>query len=77
VLGLGFAATRDLVSYLRNSGDGTNPLSGSINATVLHGTSQSGRWGLEYLQLGFNADERGQRVFDGMNPHVASRSRRL
>jgi len=72
VLGLGFAATRDLVSYLRNTGDGTNPLAGSIHATVIHGTSQSGRWTREYLQLGFNADEAGQRVFDGMNPHIAS-----
>ena len=72
VLGLGFAATRDLVSYLRNVGDEANPLAGSINATVLHGTSQSGRWAREYLQLGFNADENGQRVFDGMNPHIAS-----
>ena len=72
VLGLGFAATRDLVSYLRNSGDGANPLAGSVSATVLHGTSQSGRWAREYLQLGFNADEAGQRVFDGMNPHIAS-----
>ncbi len=72
VLGLGFAATRDLVSYLRNTEDGTNPLAGSIEAAVLHGTSQSGRWAREYLQLGFNADEAGQRVFDGMNPHIAS-----
>ncbi|MGI4976211.1 MAG: alpha/beta hydrolase domain-containing protein, partial [Janthinobacterium lividum] len=26
----------------------------------------------EFLQLGFNADESGRRVFDGMNPHIAS-----
>ena len=72
VLGLGFAATRDLVAYLRNTGDGANPLAGSVNATVMHGTSQSGRWAREYLQLGFNADENGRRVFDGINPHIAS-----
>ena len=72
VLGLGFAATRDLVTYLRNTADESNPLSGSINVAVMHGTSQSGRWAREYLQLGFNADETGQRVFDGMNPHIAS-----
>ncbi len=57
VLGLGFAATRDLVSWLRTSGDGSNPLSGSVKAAVMHGTSQSGRWAREYLQLGFNTDE--------------------
>jgi hypothetical protein len=40
------------VAYLRNSGDGSNPLSGSISAAVMHGTSQSGRWAREFLQLG-------------------------
>ncbi len=72
VLGLGFAATRDLVSYLRSSPDAANPLAGATTAAVMHGTSQSGRWAREYLQLGFNADESGRRVFDGMNPHIAS-----
>lgn len=72
VLGLGFAATRDLVSWLRTSGDGSNPLSGSVKAAVMHGTSQSGRWAREYLQLGFNTDETGRQVFDGVNPHIAS-----
>ena len=72
VLGLGFAATRDLVSFLRSSTDADNPLAGATTASVLHGTSQSGRWAREYLQLGFNADESGRRVFDGMNPHIAS-----
>lgn len=72
VLGLGFAATRDLVSYLRSSPDAANPLAGATTAAVMHATSQSGRWAREYLQLGFNADESGRRVFDGMNPHIAS-----
>ncbi len=72
VLGLGFAATRDLVSWLRSSSDAANPLAGATTAAVMHGTSQSGRWAREYLQLGFNADESGRRVFDGMNPHIAS-----
>ncbi len=72
VLGLGFAATRDLVSFLRSSSDAANPLAGATTAAVMHGTSQSGRWAREFLQLGFNADESGRRVFDGMNPHIAS-----
>ena len=72
VLGLGFAATRDLVSWLRSSGDASNPLAGSVKIALMHGTSQSGRWAREYLQLGFNADESGKQVFNGMNPHIAS-----
>ncbi len=72
VLGLGFAATRDLVAYLRHAKDGSNPLSGSVRTAIMHGTSQSGRWAREYLQLGFNADETGTQVFDGIQPHIAS-----
>ncbi len=72
VLGLGFAATRDFVSFLHRSSDPQNPLAGVINYTVLHGTSQSGRWTRNLLNLGFNEDENGQIVLDGMNPHIGS-----
>ena len=72
VLGLGFAATRDVVAYLRRSSDPQNPVAGAIRHTLLHGTSQSGRWSRNFLNLGFNEDEAGQIVFEGMNPHIAS-----
>ncbi len=72
VLGLGFAATRDLVAFLRRSSDPQNPLAGATQHTLLHGTSQSGRWARNFLNLGFNADEAGQIVFEGMNPHIGS-----
>jgi hypothetical protein len=72
VLGLGFAATRDLVSFLRRSSDPQNPLAGAISHTIMHGTSQSGRWTRNFLNLGFNEDETGQIVFEGMNPHIGS-----
>jgi len=72
VLGLGFAATRDLISFLHRSSDPQNPLAGAISNTLLHGTSQSGRWTRNFLNLGFNEDETGQTVFEGMNPHIGS-----
>ncbi|MDH3438587.1 MAG: alpha/beta hydrolase domain-containing protein [Betaproteobacteria bacterium] len=76
VLGLGFAATRDLVSFLRHEDaddDGTpNPVAGDVETTLVHGTSQSGRYVRGFLQLGFNEDESGKRVFDGANPHIAA-----
>jgi alpha/beta hydrolase family protein len=76
VLGLGFAATRDLIAFLRHARHddaGTpNPLAGSIRTALAHGTSQAGRFLRTFVLLGFNRDERGGSVFDGMNPHLAS-----
>jgi hypothetical protein len=82
VFGLGLASTRDFVSFLhhhhaRNDGDNDaddvpNPLDGGVHWTVGHGESQSGRYLREFLGLGFNEDERGRRVFDGLNPERAS-----
>lgn len=76
VLGLGLAATRDLVVFLhhadRDDAGHANPLAGAVRWTLAHGTSQSGRYLRSFLHLGFNQDEAGRRVFDGMNVHVAS-----
>jgi len=71
VLGLGLAATRDVVSFLRHAGGTANPLAGRIRYALGQGNSQSGRFLRTFLQLGFNADEGGRIVFDGMNPHIA------
>ncbi|WP_156885664.1 alpha/beta hydrolase domain-containing protein [Massilia niastensis] len=77
VLGLGFAATRDLNAFLRHApaddAQAANPLAGSIRATIATGTSQSGNFLRSFLHLGFNADEQGRIVFDGINPHIAGR----
>ncbi len=76
VLGLGFAATRDLVAFLRHeTADANgivNPLAGRIRVTIAHGTSQSGRFLRGFLDLGFNAAPAGGRVFDGMVVHIAA-----
>jgi Alpha/beta hydrolase domain len=73
VQGLGLAAIRDFVSFLRY-GDSTvtNPLQGAVDHALMHGTSQSGRMARTFLDLGFNEDEQHRRVADGMNPHIGS-----
>jgi hypothetical protein len=72
VLGLGFAATRDFASFLHHTSSPQNPLYGTIHHTLMHGTSQSGRYVRTFLDLGFNQDKHGGKVFEGMNPHIAS-----
>jgi alpha/beta hydrolase family protein len=75
VMGLGFAATRDVVSFLRNDAADTtgaaSPLAGRIDHAIGFGLSQSGRYLHDYLYLGFNADEAGRTVFDGLMPHIS------
>jgi hypothetical protein len=75
VMGLGFAATRDVVSFLRNEtadAAGTaNPLTGRIERAIGFGLSQSGRYLHDYLYLGFNTDEAGRIVFEGLMPHIS------
>ena len=75
VLGLGLAATRDLVAFLRHADQddhgNPNPVAGQTEAALIHGTSQSGRYVRTFLDLGFNEDESGRIVFEGANPHIS------
>lgn len=72
VHGIGFAATRDLIAFLRQ-GSSQNPLGSNIRHVIAQGTSQSGNYLRSFVHLGFNQDEVGRRVFDGMNPNIAAR----
>jgi hypothetical protein len=79
VLGLGFAATRDVVSFLRRSTNPANPLAAggnTVQRAIGFGVSQSGRFLRDFLYLGFNEDLAGAMVFEGLMPHVAG-SRRM
>src|SRR5580658_577241 len=76
VLGIGFASVRDLVSFFRyrsaNRGGIPNPLlagMSEIRHALAFGVSQSGRFLRHFLELGMNADEAGQQVFDGVMSH--------
>ena len=75
VMGLGFAATRDLAAYLKTQDKddaGTaNPVYRADNRTIIVGTSQSGRMIRQFLHLGFNQAESGAaKVYDGAYPHI-------
>jgi len=77
VMGLGFAAMRDAISFLRyDQADdrGTpNPLAsnGLPQVAISLGISQSGRYQRDMLYQGFNEDVNGRIVFDGIQPHIA------
>ena len=76
LMGLGLAALRDVSAFFHNTktdDNGTpNPLAGQIKHTILRGDSQSGRLLRTFLDLGFNEDETGKQVFEGMHPHIGS-----
>ncbi len=63
IVGLGPAAVRDYISYMKQQGE--------VKRAIGFGTSQSGRFLRKFLYDGFNADEKGRRVFDGLWAHVA------
>jgi hypothetical protein len=71
VAGIGYAATRDLIAFLRYDTSSENPLAGATRVAIAHGTSQSGRYLRDMLYRGFNETEDARVVFDGMNPHIA------
>lgn len=83
VLGLGFAAIRDFSSFLRHEvkDDAAfpNPVAGEgtknflIKAAIMQGVSQCSNFARTFLFLGFNEDEKGLKVFDGVNAHIGTR----
>ena len=77
VLGIGYAAFRDVASFFRNApedAEGTpNPLASQITRVISRGRSQSGNFLRAFLQLGFNQDESGRQVYDGVWPIIAGR----
>ena len=81
VLGIGLAATRDLVSFLRYSEKGDdgapNPVAGLVKRAIGFGTSQSGNFIKTFIHLGFNQDESKRIVWDGANPNIAARQNPL
>ena len=78
LVGLGPAGMRDFLSYLKYGADNA-----SINSlgdfkykrALGFGTSQSGRFLRAFLYNGFNADEQGRKVLDGLWAHVAGAGR--
>lgn len=75
VLGIGFAATRDFVSFLRydarDDAGTASPTAGRIDHTLAIGISQSGRYLRDHIAQGFNQDARKRKVFDGVLAHIS------
>nr|WP_255428244.1 alpha/beta hydrolase domain-containing protein [Ramlibacter cellulosilyticus] len=76
VAGIGFAATRDFISWLRHNtvdAQGTaNPVAGDVKRVLGYTVSQPGRYMNDFVWLGFNEDIRGRKVFDGVENWIAA-----
>ena len=77
VLGIGFAAFRDVGSFFKNAAQddvGTpNPVAGGVSWAITRGVSQSGNFVRGFLHLGFNQDEAGRQLYEGAWPIIAGR----
>jgi Alpha/beta hydrolase domain len=69
VAGLGSAAIRDFVSFMKHDQHD------HIQRAIGFGISQSGRFLRSFVYDGFNQDEKGGRVFDGVWAHVGGAGR--
>lgn len=76
-LGIGFAAWRDVGMFFKTArADDTgtpNPVAGAVTHSIGRGVSQSGNFLRGWLHLGFNRDESGRQVHDGLWPIIAGR----
>jgi hypothetical protein len=79
VMGLGFATTRDVASFLRyesrDDAGNPNPLAAGgvpgVRRVYATGASQTGGYLRDFVYQGFNEDEAHRRVFDGIIPTIA------
>ncbi|HSF16053.1 MAG TPA: alpha/beta hydrolase domain-containing protein [Vicinamibacteria bacterium] len=74
IVGTGLAGTRDLVSFIKYDRGESNPLPG-IRYAIGWGVSQTGRFLRHFVYEGFNADEKGRMVFDGLIDQVGGAGR--
>ncbi len=76
IVGLGFAAMRDVVSFLKHApATAGNPCADAIDYAYAMGRSQSGRFLRQYIHVGINEDEENRPALDGIIPHVAGAMR--
>ena len=71
IAGLGFAAVRDFLSYLKYDPEALAP----ARRVYAIGISQSGRFLRHFLFQDFNADENGRKVIDGLIAHTGGAGR--
>ena len=79
VMGLGYAVTRDLASFLRyrteDDAGNANPLALSTSEVGIRraygsGSSSTGMYMRDFIYLGFNEDEAHRQVFDAIAIHI-------
>lgn len=85
VMGIGFAAIRDFVSFLRYDTTNTNPIiarrggsgreGNAIGSVIMFGQSQSGRLVRDWIYVSGNRDNAGRKVVDGAIAHTAGSRR--
>lgn len=77
VLGIGFAAFRDVATFFRNAKQddegAPNPIAGNVSWVISRGRSQSANFLRAFIQLGFTQDENNRKVYDGVWPIIAGR----
>ena len=71
VAGLGYAAVRDAVAWLKNDPASLAP----VKHAYAFGASQCGRFLRDFLYLGFNNDEQDRQALDGVVAHIAGAGR--
>lgn len=71
IAGLGYAALRDAVAWLKHEETSLAP----VRQVYAFGSSQCGRLLRDFVYLGFNSDEQDRQVLDGVISHVAGAGR--
>jgi hypothetical protein len=75
VIGVGLSGTRDIVSFFKHATAAQGNPSPGITKAMGWGVSQTGRFLRHFVYEGFNEDERGRIVFDGLIDQVGGAGR--
>ncbi|MDH4066368.1 MAG: alpha/beta hydrolase domain-containing protein, partial [Acidobacteriota bacterium] len=75
VVGVGLAGTRDIVSFFKHATAATGNPAPGLRYAIGWGVSQTGRFLRHFVYQGFNQDERGGIVFDGVFDQVGGAGR--
>ncbi len=75
VVGVGLAGTRDLISFFKHATTTQGNPSPGLRHAIGWGVSQTGRFLRHFVYEGFNEDEQGRIVFDGVFDQVGGSGR--
>ncbi len=75
VVGVGLAGTRDLISFFKHATAAAGNPSPGLRHAIGWGVSQTGRFLRHFVYEGFNQDEQGRIVFDGVFDQVGGAGR--